>query len=285
MFPSSFEYQRAGSVAEAIALLVKHHDAKLIAGGHSLLPAMKLRLAQPSLLIDISHIKDLQGIRDSGGGTVAIFALTTHTEVATSSLLPKAMRDAASQIGDMQVRNRGTLGGSISHADPAADYPAVLLALGAHLRAEGPGGSRVILADDFFTDLFTTALKPDEVLIGARFDAKPAGRTGTAYMKHPHPASGFAVVGVAAAVATDASGTITMARVAVTGACAKAQHLKATEAALAGKKFDAAAIKSAAAADNHLSCLSDSYASADYRAHLSGVLARRALESCLARLA
>jgi carbon-monoxide dehydrogenase medium subunit len=284
MFPSSFEYQRADSVAEAVALLGKHKDAKLIAGGHSLLPAMKLRLAQPSMLIDISRIKDLQGIRESDG-TVAIFALTTHNEVAASSLSPKAMRDAASQIGDMQVRNRGTLGGSISHADPAADYPAVLLALGAHLRAEGPGGSRVILADDFFTDLFTTALKPNEVLIGARFGPRPAGRVGTAYAKHAHPASGFAVTGVSAAVATDAGGKVTMARVAVTGACAKAQHLKATEAALAGKKFDSASIKAAAAADNHLSCLSDSYASADYRAHLSGVLARRALESCLARLA
>lgn len=278
MFPSHFEYHRATSIAEAVELLAKNPDAKLVAGGHSLLPAMKLRLASPSMLIDIGHIDQIKGIHQVDGG-VRVEALATHAEIAANPAVPNAMRDAARQIGDMQVRNRGTFGGSISHADPAADYPAAVLALGARIRADGPNGSsRIINADDFFTDLFTTALKRDELILGAMFGPRPAGKIGTAYVKHAHPASGFAVVGVAAAVVTDDSGAITLARVAVTGACAHAQHLKATEAALMGKKLDAETIKAAAAADNKLSCLSDSYASADYRAHLSQVLAKRALE-------
>ena len=283
MFPSHFEYRRANSIAEAVELLGQNPDAKLIAGGHSLLPAMKLRLAQPTMLIDISHIQQIKGIHQVDGG-IRVEALATHAEIAASALAPNALRDAARQIGDMQVRNRGTFGGSISHADPAADYPAAVLALGGRIRADGPNGSsRIINADDFFTDLFTTALKHDELVLGAMFGPRPAGKVGTAYVKHAHPASGFAVVGVAAAIATVAGGAITTARVAVTGACAFAQHLKATEAALMGKQLDAETIKSAAAADNKLSCLSDSYASADYRAHLSQVLAKRALELALSR--
>lgn len=284
MFPSHFEYQRANSLAEAIELLAKHPDAKLIAGGHSLLPAMKLRLANPTMLIDISHIEQIQGIHQVDGG-VRVEALATHAQVAASQAVPKALSDAARQIGDMQVRNRGTFGGSISHADPAADYPAVVLALGARLRADGPNGSsRIIQSDDFFTDLFTTALKRDELLLGAMFGPRPEGKVGTAYVKHAHPASGFAVAGVAAAIATDAAGTVTHARVAVTGACAYARRLKATEAALMGKKLDGATLKAAAATDNQLDCLSDSYASADYRAHLSQVLAKRAIELAQSRL-
>ncbi len=283
MFPTSFDYQRANSVQEAVALLSKNPNAKLIAGGHSLLPAMKLRLAQPTMLIDITRIKDLHGVSTAADGATMIGALTTHAEIAAANV-PVALKTAASIIGDAQVRNRGTIGGSLSHADPAADYPAVMLALGAMLRAEGQSGARVINADDFFTDLFTTALKPDEVLVGVRVGPRPAGKAASAYVKHPHPASGYAVVGVAAAVVTDNNGTVTNARVAVTGACAKAQHLKATEAALMGKKLDATSIKAAAAADNKLDCLSDHYASADYRAHLAGVLAGRALQQCMERM-
>jgi len=285
MFPTSFDYQRANSVQEAVALLGKNPNAKLIAGGHSLLPAMKLRLAQPTLLIDITRIQDLRGVRAADDGAIMIGALTTHAEVAAATLTAHVVKEAAAMIGDMQVRNRGTIGGSLAHADPAADYPAVMLALGAMIRVEGPNGARVIAADDFFTDLFTTALQPNEVLVGVRYGPRPAGKTGSAYSKHPHPASGYAVVGVAAAVATDANGVVTRAGVAVTGACAKAQHLKASEAALMGKKLDAASIKAAAAADNKLDCLSDHYASADYRAHLAGVLAGRALQKCMGRMA
>ncbi len=283
MFPSSFEYQRAGSVSEAIALMTKNPDAKLIAGGHSLLPAMKLRLAQPPLLIDISRIKELRGVRKADDGVTMVGALTTHAEIAAANVT-RGLTDAASLIGDVQVRNRGTIGGSLSHADPAADYPAVMLMYGATIRVEGPGGARTIAADDFFTDLFTTALKSDEVLVGVRIEPKQPGRGATAYMKHPHPASGFAVAGVAALVGLDDSGMVTRTRVAVTGACAKAQHLAATEAALMGKKFDATSIGSAAMANNMLMCLSDHYADADYRKHLTSVLAKRALTKCMERM-
>jgi len=284
MFPSTFDYRRANSVQEAIALLGQNPDAKIIAGGHSLLPAMKLRLATPPLLIDISKIKDLKGLRRMDDGAWLIGALTTHAEIAKEAV-PRALQDAAAAIGDVQVRNMGTIGGSISHADPAADYPAVLLALGAQIRVQGPSGARTIAADDFFTDLFTTALQPNEVLVGVQVGPRPpGGRAGTAYAKHPHPASGFAVVGVAAAVTTDDKNSVTRARVAVTGACAKAQHLAATEKALMGKALSADAIKSAATANNGLDCLSDQYASAEYRAHLAGVLARHALTTAMERL-
>lgn len=283
MFPSNFEYRRANSVQEAVALLGQNPDAKLIAGGHSLLPAMKLRLATPPMLIDISKINDLKGIRQSGD-VWTIGALATHAEVAASALPMGAVKDAASQIGDVQVRNMGTIGGSISHADPAADYPAALLVLNTTILAQGPKGSREIPIDNFFTDLFTTALQPNEILVGVRIGPPPAGKLKSAYAKHPHPASGFAVVGVAARVATDAGGKVTTASVAVTGACARAQHLAATEKALMGKPFNADTIKAASAADNKLDCLSDQYAGADYRAHLASVLARQALTTTMERM-
>jgi carbon-monoxide dehydrogenase medium subunit len=284
MIPSSFEYQRANSVAEAVALLGQNKDAKLIAGGHSLLPAMKLRLAQPPLLIDISRIGELKGIT-MADGVWTIGALTTHAEIANGNA-PRALKDAAAAIGDVQVRNRGTIGGSLSHSDPASDYPAAVMALGGRMNVQGPGGKRTIAAEDFFVDLFSTALKPDEILVSIDFGPRPSGgKTGTAYVKHPHPASGFAVAGVAAVVATDGNNNVTVARVAVTGACAKAQHLAATESALNGKALNADNIKAAASANNNLMCLSDNYASADYRAHLTSVLARRALMVALERMA
>lgn len=283
MIPSEFEYQRASSVQEAVALLGKNKDAKLIAGGHSLLPAMKLRLAQPPLLIDISRIGELKGI-SMKDGIATIGALTTHAEIAAGAM-QRALQQAAAAIGDVQVRNRGTIGGSLSHAEPASDYPAAMLALGARINVQGSGGARTIEAKDFFVDLFTTALKPDEILVSVSIGPQPDGKVGSAYVKHKHPASGFAVVGVAAAVATDASGTVKMARVAVTGACPKAQYLDATQAALMGKKLNADSIKAAAAANNNLMCLSDNYASAEYRAHLAGVLAGRALTDSAANMA
>lgn len=278
MFPTPHEYTRAASVRDAIALLVANPEAKLIAGGHSLLPAMKLRLAQPPLLIDITRIPDLQGITKSAAGW-RIGAMATHAEVARSDV-PNALRTAAGLIGDWQVRNRGTIGGSISHADPAADCPASLIALNATVTVVGPNGERTIHANDLFTDLFTTAIAADEILTAVNIPARPANSV-SAYAKHPHPASGFAVVGVAAALETDGQGKCTRASVAVTGACSTAERLTATEAALAGKALSADAIKAAATANNSLDCLSDHYASASYRAHLVGVLARRALQACV----
>src|ERR1051326_496356 len=236
MFPSEFEYQRAQSVQEAIQLLGSHENAKLIAGGHSLLPMMKLRLAQPELLIDISHIDGLSGIR-ADNGSISIGALTTHYQAESSPVLKQScplIPEVELDVGDVQVRNRGTVGGNLAHADPASDLPAVMLALGADVRVVGPKGERTITADNFFVDLLTTALDANEVLTEVRVPAMKPGQ-GSAYVKHPHPASHYAVVGVAAVVTRDAAGNCTGCRVGITGAGPKAVRASATEAALVGK--------------------------------------------------
>jgi carbon-monoxide dehydrogenase medium subunit len=289
MYPAGFSYQRATSVQDAIALLAKEPDAKLLAGGQSLLSLMKLRLATPSALLDLGGIKELRGIRRDGDA-IAIGAMTTHREIEFSKELKAAcplLPEAAAQIGDPLVRNRGTIGGSVAHADPAADFPAVLLALGATIQVEGPNGSRTIAADDFFVGLFMTALQPDELLTGIRVPApaaQPSG-TGMAYEKFPHPASRYAIVG-AAAVVNVTGGVCRTARVALTGAGAHAMRLPTLEAALVGKPLDeqtlAAACASVIAPDD---LLSDQFASSEYRAHLASVLARRALTRAAARAA
>jgi carbon-monoxide dehydrogenase medium subunit len=289
MYPAGFSYQRATSVQDAIALLAKEPDAKLLAGGQSLLALMKLRLATPSTLLDLGGIKELHGIRRDGD-TIAIGAMTTHREIEFSKELKAAcplLPEAAAQIGDPLVRNRGTIGGSVAHADPAADFPAVLLALGATIQLEGPNGSRMIAVDDFFVGLFMTALQPDELVTGIRVPApaaQPAG-TGMAYEKFPHPASRYAIVG-AAAVVNVTGGVCRTARVALTGAGSHAMRLPALEAALVGKQLDeqtlAAACASVIAPDD---LLSDQFASSEYRAHLASVLARRALTRAAARAA
>ena len=190
MYPAQFDYHSPASVQEAISLLGRlKDDAKVLAGGHSLLPMMKLRLAQPKHLIDLRKVPGLSGIKEDGGA-IAIGALTTHYAVESSSLLKQKcplLTETAGTIGDPQVRNMGTIGGSLAHADPAADYPAAVIALGAELVAEGPKGKRTIKVDDFFKGLLTTALQPQEILVEIRIPAWPAG-TGTAYMKFPHPA-------------------------------------------------------------------------------------------------
>src|SRR5437762_8373583 len=196
MIPTEFDYVRAGTLDEAISLLAKNEDAKILAGGHSLIPAMKLRLAAPPMLIDIGRIKDLSYIRENG--QIRIGAMTTHYQIESSDLLKKIcplLPDCASHIGDMQVRNKGTIGGSLAHSDPAGDWPAAIIALDAELVAVSKNGERTIKADDFFVDLLTTALQPGEILREIRVN-----KTGThhAYAKMSHPASGFAVVGVAA---------------------------------------------------------------------------------------
>ena len=286
MYPASFEYHRATSVEEAVGLLARHKDdAKLLAGGHSLLPMMKLRLAQPKHVVDIRRIAGLAGIREEGGATV-IGALTTHYAIESSqSLKAKCpmLTEAAAMIGDPQVRNLGTIGGSVAHADPAADWPAVVLALGAEVKAVGPKGARTIKIDDFFKDLLTTALSQDEVLTELRIPALPA-HTGTAYVKHPHPASRFAVVGVAAVITLDASGKVGQAHVAVTGVGAKAVRAKGTESALAGKTADAANIQAAAAkAADGIDISADLQGSVEYKRHLTQVYAKRAIEAAVAR--
>ncbi len=246
MYPDNFAYFRPRTLAEASALLKKHKNSRVIAGGHSLLPAMKFRLANPKALIDIGGIKGLCGIQ-TRGKALWIGATTTHAEIAASALVRKScavLAEAASQIGDLQVRNRGTIGGSVSHADPAADFPTVLVALGATIVARGPKGERKIAAGDFFLDLFTTALKPGELV--AAVLVPPYGKgTGGVYLKHGHPASAYAVVGVAAIVQMK-DGVCARASLVVGGATPNPVRAAAAEEALAGRKPDAAAIAAAA---------------------------------------
>ena len=282
MYPAQFDYHSPASVQEAISLLGRlKDDAKVLAGGHSLLPMMKLRLAQPKHLIDLRKVPGLSGIKEDGGA-IAIGALTTHYAVESSSLLKQKcplLSEAAGTIGDPQVRNMGTIGGSLAHADPAADYPAAVIALGAELVAEGPKGKRTIKVDDFFKGLLTTALQPEEILVEIRIPSWPAG-TGMAYMKFPHPASRFAVVGVAALVTADGK----KVGVGITGAGTKATRARGVEAALAGKTLDAATIRAAAekAADG-VDVQADLQGSVEYKTHLLKVYCRRALEAALSR--
>ena len=285
MYPAAFDYHTPASVKEALALLSKYKgNAKLLAGGHSLIPTMKLRLAQPKHLIDIGRLKNLAYVKESGK-TIVIGAGSTHWALESSALLKKKCRvlaEVAGQIGDPQVRNKGTLGGSLAHADPAADYPAAILALGAELVATGPQGQRKIKADDFFVDLFTTALKGNEILTEVRIPALPP-KTGAAYVKFPHPASRFAIVGVAAVLTLD-GGKCKAVRVGVTGLGPKAIRLTAVEAALAGKTLDATTLKAAAAkASGQVEPTADLTGSVEYKRHLAAVFTRRALEQALAR--
>jgi carbon-monoxide dehydrogenase medium subunit len=282
MFPSQFAYHRPSTVQEAVALLQQDPDAKLLAGGHSLLPAMKLRLAAPSALVDLGRVEGLRGISVDGG--VRIGAMTTYQELIDSAELRERLPvigQTAHAVGDPQVQARGTLGGSLAHNDPAADFTAVVLALGGQVKAVGAGGERTIAADDLFVDLLTTSLQPDEVITEVSIPL-PSGRAGMAYEKHRHPASGYAVVGVAALLTLGEGDTVQSARIAVTGATSKATRLTAVEQALAGQSLAAALQAATASAGEGLEINGDIYASADYRRHLVGVLTRRALEKALA---
>ena len=285
MYSDSFEYYRPRTVAEAAALLKKHKGARLLAGGHSLLPAMKFRLANPKALVDLGAIKGLCGIQ-LRGKVIWIGATTVHADVASSALLRKScpmLAEAAAQIGDLQVRNRGTMGGSIAHADPAADYPTALMALGATVLVRGPKGERKIPAENFFLDLFTTALKPGEIVTAVQVPPHARG-TGAAYWKHPHPASRYAVAGVAAVVEVK-DGKCARASLVVGGTTPTPVRIAAAEAALSGKKPDAAAIADAArkVAAAIPDPMGDTYASGEFRVHLATVLAKRALTAAVER--
>jgi len=265
MYPPEFDYVRAASVAEALSLLGQHPGAKLLAGGHSLIPILKLRQSRPNLLIDIGRIPDLKGIRRSGN-SVVIGALTTHAMIASSSELPAALSEAAGIIADQQVRNRGTIGGNVAHADPASDLPTVLTALDAVFHVQGPGGERQITARDFFTGLFETALRKNEVLTSVEMPVL-GNRTGSAYVKMVNPASGYAMLG-AAAVVTLEDGRCSGASIAVGGLTPHAMRAPSVETALAGRQLDDAAIAQAASAvlnDLGGDLLGDIHASAAYR--------------------
>lgn len=286
MISSAFAYHAPSSVAEAASLLAEHgEEAKLLAGGHSLIPLMKLRLAEPSVLIDLGKIGDMAYIREADGGGLAIGAMTTYASLVSSELVRQrapALADAASQVADAQVRNMGTIGGSLAHADPAGDLPAVAIALRAEMVTSSTGGHRSIGADDFFVDLFTTALEAGEILNEIRIPALPPN-SGSAYAKFGNKASHYAIVGVAAVVSRNADGSCAGASIGITGAGANAVRAADAEAALAGSALDDAAVKAAAAvAGNGIEFNEDVHASAEYRAHLTAVFAERAIRAAVA---
>jgi carbon-monoxide dehydrogenase medium subunit len=286
MIPNQFDYVAARSLDEALSLLGKHKDdAKLLAGGHSLVPAMKLRLAQPKVLIDISRIKELSYIREDKG-QIRIGAMTTHFQIESSDLLRRAcplLPETAQHLGDMQVRNKGTIGGSLAHADPAADWPAAVIALDAELVIAGSKGERTIKTDKFFVDMLTTALETGEILREIRFTV-PQARIGQSYMKFRHPASGFAVVGVAVSLSLDSGGKCQSAGVGITGVSPKPYRASSVEKALKGAATDGKSLSSVAAhASDGVDANTDLFASGEYRRHLAEVYTRRALETAVGR--
>jgi carbon-monoxide dehydrogenase medium subunit len=287
MIPSAFEYLVPTTLQEALTLLSAHKDeAKVLAGGHSLLPMMKLRLAAPAYLIDLGRIPQLAYIRENDG-QIQIGALTTHFMVESSDLLRRqltAVAEAAGTIGDVQVRNRGTIGGSLAHADPAGDLPAAMQMAEAEVRLIGPAGERTVSAEEFFVDLLTTALRADELLAEIRLPVPPA-RTGSAYLKVFQKASGFAIVGVAARITLGADGRLCQTvRVGITGVAAKSFRARGVEHAVEGQSIDEAAITAAAEhASDGVEALSDLHASGDYRLALARVYTKRALVRALTR--
>jgi carbon-monoxide dehydrogenase medium subunit len=286
VIPQSFEYHLPKTLSEAMRLAAEFGDeGKVLAGGHSLIPLMKLRLAAPKHLIDIGRIAELGAIREEGE-RIRIGATATHFQLESSQMLKARcplLPETAREIGDVQVRNKGTIGGSIAHADPAADWPAALLALDAEVHVASAQGERSIPIAEFFVDLLTTALEPTEILTSISVPALPA-RGGDAYAKFPHPASGFAVVGVAARVVLDEKGSITQIGVGITGIAPKAYRATAVENLLRGKAASSKRIQEAAAhAADGVEATGDIYASAEYRAHLASVYTRRALEKALER--
>jgi carbon-monoxide dehydrogenase medium subunit len=281
MIPAAFDYIRASSLAEAIDLLQRDPETtKIVAGGHTLIPTLKLRLATPALLVDIRGVEELKGIRIDQKG-IRIGALATHAELLASEALHKELplfRQAATLIADPQVRNRGTIGGSLANADPAADWPAVTIALNADFEIAHVGGFRRVAARDFFVDIFTTALEPSEMLAGIHIP-RPAAGTRFAYRKIRHPASGYAVVGVATAVRLQED-VVAEATIGVTGAAGHAFAGDAATKFLIGKRLSLEVIAEAARLLGETTeCLSDRYASAEYRASLVATETKRALLS------
>ena len=286
MTTSAFEYHAPSSAGEAVELLAQHGDAaKILAGGHSLIPLMKTRLARPDVIIDLGKVQGMSYVRDEKGG-LAIGAMTTYYQLESSDLVQSrapALSDAASVVADPQVRNMGTIGGSLAHSDPAADLPAVVIALRASIITSSSGEHRTIEADDLFVDLLTTSLRSDEILSEVRIPA-PAEGSGSAYVKFANKASHFAIVGVAASVTLGSDGSCRDVSIGVTGAGASATRAAAAEAALTGSKADDDAIRSAAAeAAAGIDFNDDVHASAGYREHLTKVFTERALKAAIAR--
>lgn len=283
MYPAAFDYHRPGSVQEAISLLQENPEAKILAGGHSLLPAMKLRLAEPGAIVDLGSISDLKQLSLNGGATIG--AMCTYDVLLNSNELETmfpVLHEALAWVGDVQVRNLGTIGGSAAHADPAADIPAALVALEAEFVVVGPNGERTIPASEFFIDIFTTALEPEEVLTQIKLSA-PDGNVVSAYEKFPHPASGYPVCGVAVVVTRDGSGNVSSARITATGSVYVVTRLTGAEDALTGTGGDASAVSAASerATEGVSEFAGDHYASSEYREHLTKVFVKRALNRAL----
>jgi carbon-monoxide dehydrogenase medium subunit len=279
MIPAPFDYFRPQTLDEALGLLADHEDAKVLAGGHSLIPAMKLRLAQPKTIIDIGRIPGLGSIREDGG-QIVVGALATHSEIESSALLRDLcplLPEVASQIGDVQVRNRGTIGGSLVHADPASDWPAAILALDAQLTIAGANGRHTVNATDFFVEMMQTSVQSNEILCEIRV---PKTGKSVAYVKSAQKASGFAIAGAAAVV----DNARRIASVGISGVAAKPYRASAVERALGGALLtkETVAIAAAKAAEG-VDPLGDIHASSDFRAHLARVNTRRALELALSR--
>jgi carbon-monoxide dehydrogenase medium subunit len=284
MIPSAFEYVRADSVEDAIRLLQESNgEGKLIAGGHSLVPLMKFRLTTPATLIDISRIPQLRGVRKEGNRLI-VGALTTHHQVMNDPLVKEhipVLAEAAGQIGDLQIRNRGTVGGNIAHADPAADLPGVALALDAFLELQGEEGKELVEVDSFFLGPLMTALPETSVLTHVSF-AIPPSHTKSIYLKFPHPASGYAVIGVCVIAGTDPDGVIDFIRVGINGVGDVAYRATTVEQALLGCQPSEEMIREAAAhAAEEGEIGSDLFASAEYRRHLCSVYTERALRHVL----
>ncbi|MEF8855825.1 MAG: xanthine dehydrogenase family protein subunit M [Haloplanus sp.] len=283
MYPDNFEYHSADSVENAVSLLADNPDAELIAGGHSLLPTMKSGLASPDALVDISGVDGLAGI-ERGDGSTTVGAMTVYADIASDDQFwadSTVLAEATSKVGDRQVRNRGTIGGNVAHADPASDLPAAVLAADATVHVHGPDGERAVGADDFFMGMYATAAGEDEVVTAVEVPHE-GDDTASAYVKKPSPSSGYAMVGVAARLAFDGD-TVTDARVAANGVMDHGVRLSAAEGALEGETLDDGTVEAAADAagdslDEYM-VMEDQQASAEFRLQLLGVYTERALET------
>ncbi|HEX9788008.1 MAG TPA: xanthine dehydrogenase family protein subunit M [Candidatus Binatia bacterium] len=283
MIPGSFEYYAPPSLGDAVKFLAAHRDdVKILSGGQSLLPLMKMRLAKPAFIVDIGRIPGLDTITEDGDGLI-VGGLVTHSQIEYSELLKMKcplLPQTATTIADVQVRNRGTLGGSIAHADPAGDWPAAIIALDAEIKVAGPNGERWVKCRDFFLGLLMSVLEPDEIVTAVKVPVTGADKT--AYLKAAPRSSGFAVVGVAVRLGLDASGACSRAAIGVTGVIDKAYRAERVEQLLAGKQLDQAVIERAAAeATRNLEVVEDINGSAEYRKQLTEVYVVRTLQEAL----
>jgi carbon-monoxide dehydrogenase medium subunit len=283
VIPATFEYYAPRTLDDAVKFLGAHKDdVKILSGGQSLLPLMKMRLAKPAFVVDINRITGLDAVTEEGDHLI-IGALATHAQIESSDLLKRRcplLPQTATTIADVQVRNRGTLGGSVAHADPAGDMPAAILALDAEIKAFGPNGERWVKAGDFFLGLLMSVLEPDEIVTAIKVPATDGDKS--AYLKAAPRSSGFAVVGVAVRMALDTAGVCSRAAIGITGVTDKAYRAERVESMLAGKKPDAQLIDQAAAeAARNVDVIEDINGSVEYRTHLTRVYTARAIQAAL----